>query len=95
MKRSRYIAVRFRRRARRRAAGTCQIRWSTCSREDQLEYHHRHMFAEGGTHRAVNLVLACRPCHEAIHWGDQRLAAEDGLLLGRNPRRRWLAYWEK
>ena len=93
-KRSRYIPVKAKRTAMRRAAGTCQVRWAGCEQDHRLEYHHRFMFADGGSHRSANLVLACRHCHEAIHWREPGEAMVDGLLLTKNPWRRWRAYWE-
>jgi len=94
--RSRHIPVRHRRSAMRRAAGHCQVRWSMCAHGTRLEYHHRRTFAEGGTHRSANLVVACRPCHEAIHYAHSGQALQDGLLVRhRNPWKRWVAYWER
>lgn len=95
MKRSRHIPVKSKRRAMRRAAGTCQVRWPGCEHGiSKPEYHHRFPFGEGGSHRSANLVMACRHCHEAIHWRDPGRAKVDGLLLIQNPWRRWRAYWE-
>lgn len=94
--RGRYIPVRYRRRVRKRAASWCEVRFEgVCLGGQDLEFHHRRMWAHGGRHTTRNLVLACDSCHSSLHHAQYNLAMSVGLLMARHPRRAWVRLFDR
>jgi 5-methylcytosine-specific restriction endonuclease McrA len=60
---SRHIPAAVRRAVHERDEGRCAYRdrfGRRCARRHDLEFHHKHPFARGGDHSALNLTLMCR-----------------------------------
>lgn len=65
---SRHVPARVRRAVFDRDGGRCtfvDVSGRRCPELDRLEYHHRHPFGVGGSHRPENLALMCR-AHNAL-----------------------------
>ena len=64
--------------AKARAHGKCET--PECRNRIWLQIHHRQLRSEGGTHSTDNLIVLCRPCHDAMH--DGRLMVEGTRQTG-------------
>jgi hypothetical protein len=67
----------------RRDGGRCRV--PGCRSSRGLELHHLIHRADGGSHDASNLILACSACHQSHHAGVLRMSGTAGHLEVRRP----------
>ena len=67
----------------RRDGGRCRV--DGCRSARGLELHHLVHRADGGSHDASNLILACSSCHQAHHAGTLTISGTADRLVVRRP----------
>lgn len=62
-KSDRYIPVDVKREVRKKCNNKCL----NCGAKEDLHFHHKIRYADGGLHSVDNLILLCRQCHSEEH----------------------------